>query len=125
MASLPTPGGDDNTWGGMLNDYLQQSLAADGTLVTTATNSHTLLANTNLATTTTPGLIQLAGDLANTSTSPTVVGLQGWAVASTRPTNGYVLTWSSGSSNWQPAPASGGGSGLTQPQTMAITSMRI
>lgn len=32
MARLPTPGGDDGTWGTILNDYLSQVQAADGTL---------------------------------------------------------------------------------------------
>lgn len=32
MARLPTPGGDDNTWGTVLNDYLQIEHNADGTL---------------------------------------------------------------------------------------------
>lgn len=32
MARLPTPGGDDGTWGGVLNDYLQVEHNADGTL---------------------------------------------------------------------------------------------
>lgn len=32
MARLPTPGGDDGTWGTVLNDYLSQVHAADGTL---------------------------------------------------------------------------------------------
>lgn len=32
MARLPQPGGDTNTWGEVLNDYLSQSLASDGTL---------------------------------------------------------------------------------------------
>lgn len=32
MARLPTPGGDDGQWGLILNDYLAQSLNADGTL---------------------------------------------------------------------------------------------
>lgn len=32
MARLPIPGKDNGTWGDILNDYLSQSLAADGTL---------------------------------------------------------------------------------------------
>jgi hypothetical protein len=113
MSGLPTPGGNANNWGTILNDYLQQSLASNGTLVTGATNSYTGSANTNLATTSQPGLVQLSGDLSNTAASPTVIGLQGRSVASTAPGNGYVLTWSSTGSTWSPqAPStSGGGSG--------------
>ena len=32
MARLPQPGSDDGTWGQILNDYLTQTLASDGTL---------------------------------------------------------------------------------------------
>jgi len=38
-------------------------------------------------------------------------------------TNGYVLTLTSGVPSWQPA--AGGGTGLTQQQVMAISSLRI
>lgn len=34
MARLPIPGSDDNTWGNILNTYLQVSLNSDGTLKT-------------------------------------------------------------------------------------------
>lgn len=111
---LPTPGGDANNWGTLLNDYLQQSLASDGTLVTSATNTYTGNANTNLASGSQPGLVQLTNDLGNTAASPKVVGLQGRSVDSVSPTDGYVLTWSAGSSKWAPAaPPSIGGAGLT------------
>ena len=123
-ARLPTPGGDNNNWGTVLNDYLQQALASDGTLVTSATNSYTGTTNTNLANSSKPGLVQLAGDLKVPVTAPKVVGLQGVAVASTTPTDGQVLTWTTAAGNWHPAAPTGGG-GLTQAQTMAIASMRI
>ena len=32
MSRLPTPGGDDGDWGNILNDYLSQSINADGSL---------------------------------------------------------------------------------------------
>src|SRR5688500_1377657 len=32
MARLPTPGGDDGTWGNILNDFLSVEHNADGTL---------------------------------------------------------------------------------------------
>lgn len=34
MSRLPTPGGDDGTWGIVLNDFLAVSHASDGTLNT-------------------------------------------------------------------------------------------
>lgn len=36
MPRLPTPGSDDGTWGGILNDYLSQSHSSDGTLKNSA-----------------------------------------------------------------------------------------
>ncbi len=108
MSRLPTPGGDNDDWGTVLNDYLQQALASDGTLVTTTTNSYTGNPNTNLASSSTPGLLQLSGDLSTPVTAPTVVGLQGNQVASTTPSDGQVLTWNNGSSQWQPSTPSSG-----------------
>ena len=113
MARLPIPGSDANNWGTVLNDYLQQSLNSDGTLVTTSTNTYTGSANTNLASGSQPGLVQLANDLGNTAASPKVVGLQGREVDSASPSDGYVLTWNNGSSKWEAAAPSGGGGGLT------------
>ncbi len=115
MANLPTVGGDANNWGTILNDYLQQALASDGKLVTSATNSYTGLTNTNLATGSQPGLVQLATDLGNTAASPKVVGLQGRSVDSSTPSDGNVLTWSNSSSKWlaQAPTAYTAGSGLT------------
>ena len=124
MSRLPTPGGDNDDWGTILNDYLQQALSSDGTLVTSATNSYTGTTNTNLATASQPGLVQLAGDITTPVTAPTVVGLQGNAVSSATPGNGQVLTWSNTNNSWAPATPSSGG-GLSQAQAMAISSMRI
>lgn len=39
MARLPTPGGDDGTWGDVLNDFLGQSLNSDGTIKASAISS--------------------------------------------------------------------------------------
>lgn len=39
MARLPNPGGDNGNWGNILNDYLSQSHATDGTIKPTAVNS--------------------------------------------------------------------------------------
>jgi len=124
-ARLPTPGSDNNNWGTVLNDFLQQALASDGTLVTTATNAYTGTTNTNLANSTRPGLVQLAGDLTTPVTAPKVTGLQGNPVSSTSPSDGQVLTWSTSSGTWQPATPAGGAGSLTPAQAMAIASMRI
>jgi hypothetical protein len=111
MSRLPVTGSDNDGWGSLLNDYLQQSLASNGTLITSATNSYTGTTNANLANGSKPGLVQLAGDLTTPVTAPKVVGLQGNPVAATVPSDGQVLTWSSTGSNWQPATPSGGGGG--------------
>ncbi len=124
-ARLPTPGGDNNNWGTVLNDYLQQSLASDGTLLTTLTNSYTGGTNTNLANSTRPGLVQLAGDLGTTATAPTVTGIQGNAVDPVAPSDGQVLTWNASTSKWQPSTPAGGPAAITAAQAMAIASMRI
>jgi hypothetical protein len=52
------------------------------------------------------GITALTGDVTASGTgsvAASVVRLQGRAMASTAPTNGQVLTWSSGPSQWQPA----------------------
>lgn len=58
MVRLPTPGGDENTWGNVLNEYLSQAHNNDGSL--------------KGATSTSTGGIKLAGDLAGSADSPTV-----------------------------------------------------
>jgi len=115
MSRLPTPGGDNDNWGTLLNDYMQQALATDGTLVTSATNSYTGTTNTNLANSSRPGLVQLTGDLAVPYSAPKVAGLQGVAVATTSPVDGQVLAYASSSGKWQPTTvsSSGGGSSWT------------
>jgi hypothetical protein len=66
MARLPQPGGDEGTWGQVLNDFLAVSLDSDGTVKAGAIDD---------ATTSSKGVIQLAGDLAGTASAPTVPGL--------------------------------------------------
>ena len=50
-----------------------------------------------------------SGDLTGTLPSPTVAKIQGSAVSSTAPTSGQVLSWNSGTSQWEPTTASGTG----------------
>ncbi|HSX04878.1 MAG TPA: hypothetical protein VLF69_00170 [Candidatus Saccharimonadales bacterium] len=53
MARLPQPGGDDGTWGNILNDFLNQSFNVDGTLkagsVASATIQTSAVGTTQLA----------------------------------------------------------------------------
>ena len=45
MARLPQPGGDNGTWGNVLNDYLSQAHDADGSLKDNSVTSNTLAPN--------------------------------------------------------------------------------
>lgn len=68
VSRLPTPGGDTNTWGNILNDYLSQSHNADGTLQSSAVSSAGgLLGSNNLS------------DVQTPSTARTNLGLGGAA----------------------------------------------
>jgi len=123
---LPSPGGNANNWGSMLNDYLQRSLQGAttvgeisgvsgtnaGELITAAINPYTGTTNTNLATGSLPGLVQLSGDFGGTYSAPLVAALQGNNLSSSAPGDGNVLTWSAGSSEWLPVAPSGTGWGL-------------
>lgn len=90
MARLPSPGGDDGTWGAILNDFLSQVHTNDGSLkdgiVTRSNLSSSVQASLDNAdaavsasvpdaTNTTKGKLQLAGDLGGTAANPTVPGL--------------------------------------------------
>ncbi len=45
------------------------------------------------------------GDLAGDNTTQTVTALQGYDVATTAPTDGYILTWEDSSTSWKPLAA--------------------
>ncbi len=118
MARLPNPGADQGTWGTILNDYLAQSHASDGSLKPSAVTSTSIAAATITeakldpavvtklnnpagvvdATTSNKGIIQLAGDLAGTATSPTVPGLSG---KESTITAGTTSQYYRGDKSWQ------------------------
>ena len=58
MARLPNPGGDDDTWGIILNDFLEVSHGGDGTLLPSAVLQ--------------AGAVQVAGDIGGSAESPLI-----------------------------------------------------
>lgn len=100
MARLPTPGSDDGTWGGVLNEFLNVAHNSDGTLKTSAVSS-----SSPTASTTTAGIVQLTGDLGGTSTSPSVTRIRGHQVASTTPAANQVLKFNG--TQWEPQAETG------------------
>jgi hypothetical protein len=104
MTRLPTPGGDDGAWGGILNDFLGQSHNSDGSLKTSAVDNVS-----SDASAATKGKLKLSGDLGGTATSPAVTGLQGRTVDSGAPSDGQVLSYNDAASKWLPATPSGSG----------------
>lgn len=106
MSRLPVPGQDSGTWGDILNDFLSQAHAADGTLKSGSVGASQLQNDAVAdATSTTKGVVQLAGDLGGTASSPQVAKIQGIALSGT-PTAGQVLTATSGTAASWATPAS-------------------
>lgn len=50
----------------------------------------------------------IAGDLSGAYSGPTVIKVQGRAVANTAPTNGQVLAWNNGATQWEPTTPNAG-----------------
>lgn len=76
MARLPHPGGDENTWGDVLNDFLKAAHNSDGSLKPGAVAGAIPDADVGQK-----GVIQLAGDLGGTADAPTIPALAGKANA--------------------------------------------
>lgn len=100
MARLPLPGGDDGTWGDILNGFLSVAHNPDGTLKSSEVESAVGEAsNSN------PGTVILTNDLGGSGNSPTVRGLRGISVATTTPAASQVLKYNG--SEWAPAAEAG------------------
>ena len=125
MSRLPKDG--ELNWGGILENFLKQSLNHDGTLVSSPTNPHTGEPNSNLADATSAGLIRLAGDLGDSAGKPKVAGLQGNAVSAATPKHGQVLAWNDTTKTWEPTdpPQNDLSAEEVHARAMAINSMRI
>jgi hypothetical protein len=102
MARLPVPGGDENTWGDVLNAFLKTAHNTDGSLKSSAVDGAV-----SDASSTTMGTVRLTGDLGGSATSPTVTGLQGRPLSTTAPANNEVLGYSTGTGQWVPMAAAG------------------
>ncbi len=107
MSRLPQPGGDDGTWGNILNDYLSVEHNADGTLksggslATKADDNAVVHKNGN----------ENVGGVKAFASSPTVPDPSGLADAASK---NYVDTVAASISAGGAAPATGSSTGLVQ-----------
>lgn len=101
MARLPTPGGDSNNWGAILNDYLQVEHNDDGThglstgLVTDVVNTQNSIGATyTLPAPTIAGIHYLTLTASCTLTFPTAVAGQSFTLVLKQGGSGsYTITW--------------------------------
>ncbi|HEY8999698.1 MAG TPA: hypothetical protein VIM53_05325, partial [Candidatus Saccharimonadales bacterium] len=118
MARLPVPGQDDGLWGDILNSFLLVEHNADGSLkirtdgtfyskpsggipasdLTLAVQASLSAANTALQPGGVPG-----GDLTGTYNAPTVAKIRGVTVNASAPSDGQVLVYNAGSTQWIPS----------------------
>lgn len=110
MSRLPTPGGDDGTWGNVLNDFLNVEHNADGSLKlrtdTALTGKYTLPAG-GIPKTDLDSSVQTSLDSADARDA---VKLQGTDVDGSSPSDGQSLVYSTSSSAWVPATVTASGS---------------
>src|SRR5687768_14372275 len=102
MARLPIPGGDDNTWGTVLNEFLSQSLNSDGSIKSAAVQGALPDASP-----TTKGVVQLRNDFGGTASLPQVTGLLGRPLSTAIPGSNHVLAYNTTTDVWEPQVAAG------------------
>jgi hypothetical protein len=110
MSRLPVPGQDDGTWGDILNDYLSQSLNADGTLKSAS------VATAGAETTSNKGQPSGYAPLDNTGKVPSANLPTGSGVASVSAANGTITVAGTAT-----APTLAVGS-ITESQVTSLTS---
>lgn len=101
-ARLPNPGGDDNTWGNILNGFLQVSHNPDGSLQPGAVTQAGAITSVNGKTTTSGSVTLAASDVGALPTSTKLDGLSDTSGASSA-TQGQLLSYNSSSSSWAPS----------------------
>lgn len=69
--------------------------------------------------------VNLSGDVTGTAAAATVARLRGRDVATTAPTSGQVLTWSSGSATWYPATPSFGNQAVGGDATGTVAALTV
>lgn len=112
-ARLPTPGGDDGSWGGILNTFLQTSHNSDGTLTTGAVQQAGAITTLNGKTPSNGGLTLVAsdvgalsssttagGDLTGTYPDPTVAKLNGVSIGGTPGSGKALIASNSTTASW-------------------------
>ncbi len=100
MVRLPQPGGDDGTWGQILNDFLDASHNTDGTLKPSSVASASPVTSVN---TKTGAVVLTAADVGAPTTLATLTDVNTAGVTDTQ-----VLTYSQSSGKWIAGTASSG-----------------
>lgn len=98
MSRLPLPGGDNGTWGDVLNDFLSASHNGDGTLKNSSLQQSGGVTSVNGQTPISGEVTLDASDIGAPTALSQLTDVNGTGVSDQQ-----VLTYSSGSSQWQPS----------------------